>query len=332
MRLVVLSDTHCHAWAAFSSLTESGINARLQDTLQVFDHVRRLAIEFRADAIVFAGDLFHVQKIDAEVLALTSNALEALGTVGVPILAIEGNHDQAARVRQLTSTSALRVPANWKWLRDEVVNVKGTLIWGASFGHKGLPPTPVDIAIMHRGILGAEVSDYFISPFEDDLDPDKAKDYARRLVICGHYHKPQLIEGTPTLLVPGAPLQHTWSDAGQDRGIWTVEITASTVNPTFVPLPFPKFIRVSEPKDISQVPGNFVEVDCKGFDVSNINSARSIAVKASDPVATRPVADRIQIGTDLEAAVRAYVEKFGQNDEALKKLGLDLLNRASISH
>lgn len=340
MRLVVFSDVHVHPWSAFSRLDETGVNTRLRDTLSVLSIVKKTAAEEYADAVIFCGDLFHTTKIDADTLALTGRELEAFGSLGIPILAIEGNHDQASRVRELTSVSALRVPKNWKWLRAESVTVKGHVIWGAPFGHLEPPDVEADIAILHRGVKGAQISDYFQSAFENDLDPSEALKYAQKLVISGHYHKPQFIDDWDVpILVPGAPMQHTWGDQGQERGIWVVDIHQDDskfshgIDAKFVPLSFPRFVRVTTSKDLEGLGEDFVSIECEdpklaGELISDEfrSKARGISVEAHRPEVLRTGSDRIQVGADLEKAVRDYVGRFAkERREERLRLGLEIL-------
>jgi len=337
MRLLVFSDLHCHPWAAFARLDESGVNTRLRDTLNVLAAIRDTAAAEYVDAIVFAGDFFHAQKIDADVLALTGKELEAFGPLGIPVLSIEGNHDQASRVRELTSVSALRVPKNWKWLRSESVVVKGHVIWGAPFGHVEPPDVEADIVVMHRGIRGATISDYFQSPFEQDLDPSEASVHARRLVIAGHYHRPQYIDGGQVpILIPGAPLQHTWGDAGQDRGIWLVDLHEDGIDAKFIPLDFPRFVKVTSAEDLKDIGADFVSVEPGDPDVdidlpdSIRERVRGISIGAPriDMPAVSGV-QRVQVGADLEKAIRDYARQFGQDRaEVLERIGLEILKEA----
>jgi len=338
MRAIVFSDLHVHPWAAFSRLDENGTNNRLADTLAVLEIVAKTAKAKKADCIFFAGDFFHTQRIDAETIHLAAEALQVF-SINTPIIAIEGNHDQAAKIRNLTSVSGLRVPSQWHWLRGNELQVKGVTVWGAPYGFEGYPDPIPDVTLLHRGVRGADVSDYFLSPFEHDLAAEDAKLYAKKLVICGHYHKPQVFRGETTILIPGSPLQHTWGDTGQDRGIWMADIN-DTVELTFIPLDMPKFIRVTSEnvEDLAKAGGNFVSVEFAGNvpakDLDEMikdlaDTARGYSVNAADPDMSRPVGERIKMSSDLEEAVRDYAKKFGgENSKALEGLGIELLKES----
>lgn len=347
MKMLVFSDVHVHTWPAFSSVDERGINDRLRDTLRTIEQVGRIAVEEEVDLIVFAGDLFHMSKLDAVTLALTSKALEALDS-GRPILAIEGNHDQVSRVRSLTSVSGLRVPPNWTWLRRDDYQYRGIKFWGTAYGDKEPPEALPDVAIIHRGVEGAELSDYFVSGFEDDFKPNDARKWAKRLVICGHYHKPGVIPQMAAarqveVLIPGAPLQHTWGDAGQERGVWIVELLDKDVKAKLRVLEsFPRFLKITEEnvEALDEAEGNFVSVefqealpkeDLDAIAAGLKEKARGFSIRAEEPKLERPTEDRIEVreGADLEEIVRAYAAKFGgENPKLLTETGMGYLRAA----
>lgn len=338
MRAVVFSDLHCHPWPAFSRLDESGTNTRLRDTLRVLELVAKAAIDRKADCIIFAGDFFHTQRIEAEVLHLAAETLSNF-PINIPILAIEGNHDQATKIMNLTSVSGLRVPRQWNWLRNLDLRVSGIHVWGVPYGSEAFPKPVPDIAVLHRGVHGAQVSDYFLSGFEHDLKLEDAHLYAKKLVICGHYHKPQFFENDVKVLIPGSPLQHTWGDVGQDRGIWIIDVT-DKVSCEFLPLDLPKFIRITEENidDLAKAEGNFVSVEfaitaaaemLDGLVKDLSKTTRGFSVMAGAPEIVRPVGDRMKISSDLEGAIKEYAKRFGgEKAKALEDIGLDLLKRA----
>jgi len=339
MKALVFSDLHIHNWSAFARLDEDGVNDRLQDTLLALTVICGEAASNpgKYDCVIFAGDLFEVTKLPAEVIALASRVIEDFGPLGIPVYAIEGNHDQASRAREIASVEGLRVPDNWFWIGGRVADCAGLKIVGRNYGAPP-PQKSADVAVIHRGVNGAMISEYFAADFEDDLKLEDAGKYASKLVICGHYHKPQIFrrKSGPVVLVPGAPLQHTWGDLGQDRGYWEVEI-GDMVSATFHEIEgLPKFVRISDPGDIdAQAEGNFVELELNPIpgkkELEKLRKklqeiSRGFSIKTKPPEIVRPPEDRIEVSEtkDLEDIVTDYAEKFG-GDAAV---GIDLLRRA----
>jgi len=348
MRLLAGSDFHVHDWAAFSTIDpETGLNSRLMDTLRVFKDLGRIAVDRKCDAVVIAGDVGHVQKMDVHVLDLLAKEARDLCRLGIPVLVVNGNHDQAARLKNLTVLNALQ-DVGFNILDNEYAEIEGVRFWGRPYGSQALPKDgPADVAILHQGIVGAELSEYFVSAFEHDLKPDDAPLLAKSLVISGHYHKyrhfKKGVDSPIDLLIPGAPLQHTWGDVGQDRGFWIAELNGQ-VKLEFVPLSgYPKFVRVTKDNledGMAAIDGNFVQIVfdeelpkvlADDLTAELRRRARGFAIQASTPKVVRPSEDRMKIDASMkiEVVVRQYAVRYGgERAEVLAKLGLEFLKKA----
>src|ERR1700710_1513552 len=91
----LISDTHCHGWAAFSKTGDDLVNSRLTTIL---DEIERCAVEVSkagGDTIYHGGDLFHVRgSIEPSVLNPTRARFELIyKTYGVKFRLLPGNHD-----------------------------------------------------------------------------------------------------------------------------------------------------------------------------------------------------------------------------------------------
>ncbi|WP_238473193.1 metallophosphoesterase family protein [Desulforamulus profundi] len=65
------------------------------DFAQALDWIVRYTIEQKADALLIAGDLYDSPSIQPPVLQQATACLKPLQEAGVPVFAIEGNHDRA---------------------------------------------------------------------------------------------------------------------------------------------------------------------------------------------------------------------------------------------
>jgi DNA repair protein SbcD/Mre11 len=65
------------------------------DLAAAFDHVAKKAIEERADVFLIAGDLFDRPTVEPPHLRQAQQILGCLKGSGIPVIAIEGNHDRA---------------------------------------------------------------------------------------------------------------------------------------------------------------------------------------------------------------------------------------------
>jgi DNA repair exonuclease SbcCD nuclease subunit len=72
-----------------------GHKERFNDFARAFRAVVDDAVARRADFFVIAGDLFNKRAIDALTLIQAQEALQRLREAGIPVLAVEGNHDRS---------------------------------------------------------------------------------------------------------------------------------------------------------------------------------------------------------------------------------------------
>src|SRR5712691_5654791 len=72
-----------------------GVRERYNDFSRAFWDIMDDALERGVDFVVIAGDLFHKRSIDAQTLTHAIEGLKKLKERGVPVLAIEGNHDRS---------------------------------------------------------------------------------------------------------------------------------------------------------------------------------------------------------------------------------------------
>lgn len=73
--------------------TLGGNRERYRDYFRAFSKVVDLALDEQVDFMIIAGDLFHRGSIAPSTLADTVEILEPLKEKGIPVYAIEGNHD-----------------------------------------------------------------------------------------------------------------------------------------------------------------------------------------------------------------------------------------------
>lgn len=68
---------------------------RYNDFARAYLAVVEAAIEAKVDFVILAGDLFEKRSIDALTLNQAMRGLEMLATAGIPVIAVEGNHERA---------------------------------------------------------------------------------------------------------------------------------------------------------------------------------------------------------------------------------------------
>jgi DNA repair protein SbcD/Mre11 len=83
-----LADTHL-------GYEQYGVRERFNDFSRAFWDIMDEAVDRRVDFVVIAGDLFNKRAIDALTLIHAVEGLKKLKEKGIPVVAIEGNHDRS---------------------------------------------------------------------------------------------------------------------------------------------------------------------------------------------------------------------------------------------
>lgn len=102
------------------------------------DVLQRYGIEEKVDFVIMCGDFFHKRSVPPETMNYAVAGLQLMKDAGIPVVAIEGNHDQK---HTDSDYSWLRSLANWDLLYLlEPTNIDGRIVynvWDAEFGKGG---------------------------------------------------------------------------------------------------------------------------------------------------------------------------------------------------
>jgi DNA repair exonuclease SbcCD nuclease subunit len=82
-----------HAADLHLGYEQYNLATRANDFARAFFDLVEYAVEAQADFVLIAGDLFHRANADAWTLKQATHGLTVLRTAGVPVVAVEGNHD-----------------------------------------------------------------------------------------------------------------------------------------------------------------------------------------------------------------------------------------------
>jgi DNA repair protein SbcD/Mre11 len=226
----------------------------LKDVIQIY------AIEQQVDFVVIAGDLFEHRTIQPATLNQAQVCLKKLQDAGIPVLAIEGNHDNRPYG---TKTSWLQYLADWGLLMllepgnvsqgqpfystwnpgtrrggyvdlDCGVRVLGSVWYGASAPKaieqiaaaiQSLPPGPKHTVLMfHHGLEG-QIARYQGALRYADLLP--LKQAGVTYLALGHIHKNYAVEDW--IFNPGSLEANSIEESSYQRGVYLVELNDSGV-------------------------------------------------------------------------------------------------------
>jgi len=232
------------------------------------------AVQHDIKDIVFTGDFFHTHSsIRSEVLWAAHNFLSALKREGIKSTFIIGNHDYSDKEGDLHSIDFLKE-------FGDVVDKPGRygdLFWAMSYTEdqkklmKFLDESPVNsIVLMHQGLNGMPVNSKGFT-INEILHPSMVPDHVAGAFV-GHYHSRFQVHNKK-IWSPGSPLQLTWTDSGEDRGLLDV-IWHSDKPLEVVPINIssPRFVSLTE-KDITldNCEGNFIKIEISdNMDITNI--------------------------------------------------------------
>ncbi|GAB4383010.1 MAG: DNA repair exonuclease [Elainellaceae cyanobacterium] len=229
---------------------------RTQDFFYAFqDVLEKYAIDPKVDCVLIAGDLFEHRTIQPATLNQAQICLERLREAGIPVLAIEGNHDNRPYG---TKTSWLRYLAEWNLLillepgdvaagealyqvwnpeqrRGGYIDLQcglrviGSQWYGASAPKaieqiaaaiQDLPPASGQTVLLFHHGLENQIARYQGALRYAELLPLKQAgvDY----LALGHIHKNYEVEGW--IFNPGSLEANSVEEAGFQRGAYLVKI------------------------------------------------------------------------------------------------------------
>ncbi|MEB3230238.1 MAG: metallophosphoesterase [Leptolyngbyaceae bacterium] len=234
---------------------------RSKDFFYAFhDVLQRYAVEAQVDFVVIVGDLFEHRTIQPSTLNQAQICLQLLQQANIPVIAIEGNHDNRPYG---TKTSWLRYLAEWNLLiflepgdrgegepflqpwkferkrgsyidLDCGVRVIGSYWYGAMAPQaieqmaeaiQGLPPGPSQTMVLfHHGLEG-HVSRYAGALRYEEILPLRTAgvDY----LALGHIHKSYSVENW--VFNPGSIEVNSMEESRYERGAYLVEMVDGQV-------------------------------------------------------------------------------------------------------
>jgi len=235
---------------------------RTLDFFRAFQNaLEKYAIEAQVDFVVIAGDLFEHRNIQPATLNQAQVCLQMLQEAGIPVLAIEGNHDN---LPYGTKTNWLRYLSDWDLLMllepeatgegklvyepwcpesrrggyidlDCGVRVLGSSWYGASAPQtiqsmaaaiQELPPGPsYTVAMFHHGLEG-QIARYAGALRYSEVLPLKQAgvDY----LALGHIHKHYTM--ADWIFNPGSVEANSVEESRYHRGVYLVDISEAGIS------------------------------------------------------------------------------------------------------
>ncbi|MGW2250435.1 exonuclease SbcCD subunit D [Kitasatospora sp. NPDC001660] len=253
MRLLHTSDWH---------LGRSFHRESLHDAQRAFlDHLVAVVEEQRVDAVLVAGDVYDRALPGLEAVALFDDVLHRLAALGVPTVFVSGNHDSARRlgvgagligragIHLRTDPGECAVPVlltdehgpvavyGLPYLEPTLVRESFGLERGGHAAVLGAAMDRVreDLAARPEGTRAVVLAHAFVTggaPSDSERDiavggvaavPASVFDGVHYAAL-GHLHGCQTL--APHLRYSGSPLAYSFSEAGQRKSMWLVDLGA----------------------------------------------------------------------------------------------------------
>ncbi|NCD42090.1 MAG: hypothetical protein EOL88_08360 [Bacteroidia bacterium] len=297
MKIAAISDLHFHNWKDYSKI-EDGVNTRFNEIKKTVVEAYNVAKLNRCDFMCVSGDVFHVRgTLKTSVLNNVVDLFARL-SVEIPTIMITGNHDMESYRYDEFGSAIRSIRGKNIYIVDGVVNAIYSVykeeyikVGGIQYHHnidefkekfeEMLQSTNPEIVMIHQGIddfrpsLTVPETKLTASYFKSVFDKYDKRPY----ILCGHYHKPGRLD---SIINVGAPLQHTFGGAGQERGMFIVDLSSDSV--TFNPLNVsPKFYVLDEKKlkDIDDL-DSFLKSNYVKIKTSSMKALEKIAKKHTD--------------------------------------------------
>ena len=348
MKIIIFSDLHAHQFAEFSSISENGINSRLEAHLSVLDQIKAYATDSNIKTILFGGDMYHTRpSVNTQTQFLTSDRLMELAEKAKLYL-LPGNHDSYSKDSKYNSLDILHnfskgniqickdttqelskgIFCHFVEYDDDLNKVKGSIKKFKKFKKDN---DGYHILLLHTEIKDSQTPAGYT--FESGLSSKSlARDFD--MVFNGHIHKHQKFYDNVYNI--GNPLHTDWGDKWNKKGFLVLDTKTNKIE--FIKTEYPEFREIDE-LDISSHEGDTTNFYKINFD-DTITESDISRIKKIIPnsVFNFSVSSDIQQRStiDLDMDWNTIIEKYGTencgelNKELIVQVGKDILKTYNL--
>lgn len=324
----VTADLHFGMYSRYSEPLPDGRTGRLKDIAECWTEICKVAEDRGCKGIIVLGDVIEARdSVEIPVIHQVCESFSEAHEMGLEVIVVAGNHDSYLRNPSMLSLRMIQEYAE-VITQPHVRKSMAFVPWTDDHDQYRRWVQEVSGArflFSHILLDEAGYGDDFPSEFEgfDSFET----------CIFGDVHEPiELSCG----MYAGAPLQHTYRDAGSRRGFWILNIKKSSYSLEFVENTVsPRFHTIESSEDIPKAKvqdGDFVRIRSDDVEPAQIDADATIEREATPD--DEEVLPRLRL-TSSEGhrkILSKYLDHMGIQRKRKKKyvkIGLDILNEVS---
>lgn len=332
-KIVFMGDPHFHEWQQFSHTLPSGINSRLQ--LSVDAMIQAAELAGSEGMLVVMGDMFHDRSaLTHDVISSAIKAVDAASCLTTLVM-LNGNHDQSMRDGSQHSLEMFRYFPNVTTVDIDMVisaevrdkqlklccrSFTEDMEEVRKFAERSAKIKGPKIMCLHQGVRDAVMDGGKID--QKSLTIKQLQHEAFDAIICGHYHTPQQIQN---LYFVGSPYQSNRGEAGQEKRflVYDGEMRSEPVTdmPEFRTIRYSSFKNVEECKEFMATTQHFTDLVVEADRSNEVKKADlpnnvTIIAENEEPIMDVPASEITSL--DLAEAARQYMTVIGRPDLADK--------------
>jgi len=224
MKFVYTADLHLSRYGQDKIEQISNLPERLHSIKETLYNIGDYCHDNDIRTFIIGGDLLHnksiIYSVAQEILLNFFDKYE-----DIEFWVIDGNHDLSGKGAETTSSlRSLLSVSNVVWITQQPSINNNTNILFVPYSHnmiKTIKESKADILISHFG-LNEGILNSGISIIADISLKDLMGKY--KLVLLGHYHKPQeIINDQISLYYVGSPVQLDWGEKNEDKRFLVVD-------------------------------------------------------------------------------------------------------------
>lgn len=222
MKFLITADIHLTRYGQDKIEESSNLPERLHSLKSVLDEMAEYCYNNDIETMIIAGDLLDSKSI---IYAISQKLMLEFfrKNPDIKFWVLDGNHDLSGKgVDSVSALESLDSLENVKWITKEPVEYENFVCIPYSYNVVDqVKNSSNDILISHFG-LNEGVLNSGISIVADLSLRDLIGKY--KLVLLGHYHKPQeILRDDINLYYVGSPIQLNWGEKGDNKRFLIVD-------------------------------------------------------------------------------------------------------------